>query len=521
VNKDATISKSKIAYSAPLRIDLYAFGVFLFWILVAHALMVLGLYANKPLLDLYYFRQTQNALTAYWLWRGGPWLAYETPVLGYPWAIPLEFPLYQGLVAMLRSIGIPIEIGGRLISFTFYLASLWPLWWLFRSLQLGRFAFLITGILFLSSPLYLYFSRTVTIESCALFFALLWLALLADFLTKSSITVLLSAIAAGTAAVLVKSTTFPPFVVLGGLLIFRGFLRNTLWPSPNPKLLGAVTACIVPVVIGYLWVIYSDTVRAENPFGAEIAPGGLADWIFGTWAQRASAELWRDTVLTRVMLDIFGYGLAIAAVPTVAALASRHNRAVAAAAITAFLMPFVVFTNVHLLHSYYQYANAIFALAAVGIGTGHIADTGRRWLAAVILVALLVLQLAYFWDTYAAILTKDYANIRPTLKIASVIKKNTSPDSGLIIIGFNSNSAIAYYSERKSLAIPRWASNDLMQRVFEHPQAFLGDRQFAGIVFCPDGPELYLDHVSLIRSFVADRPVLDDAGGCQLLGANR
>jgi hypothetical protein len=118
-------------------------------------------------------------------------------------------------------------------------------------------------------------------------------------------------------------------------------------------------------------------------------------------------------------------------------------------------------------------------------------------------------------------LTRDYATIRPTLKIASLIKKNTSPDSGLIIIGFNSNSAIAYYSERKSLAIPRWASNDLMQRIFENPQAFLGDKQLAGIVFCHDGPELYLNHISLIRSFVSDRPVLGDAGGCQLLGPNR
>jgi hypothetical protein len=377
VNKDVTISKSKIAYSTALRIDLYTFGVFLFWLLVAHALVVLWLYVDKPLLDLFYFRQTQNALTAYWLWRGGPWLAYETPVLGYPWSIPLQFPLYQGLVAMLRSIGIPIEIGGRLISFTFYLASLWPLWWLFRSLQLGRFAFLITGILFLSSPLYLYFSRTVTIESCALFFALLWLALLADFITKPDATVLLCAIAAGTAAALVKSTTFAAFIVLGGLLIFRGFLRNILQPSPNPKLLGAGIACIVPVVIGFLWVIYSNAVRAENPFGAEIAPGGLVDWIFGTWTQRASAELWRDTVLTRVMLDIFGYGLIFAAVPAVAALASRHNRAVGVAAITAFLMPFVVFTNVHLIHNYYQYANAIFALGVVGIGIGYIADTGQ------------------------------------------------------------------------------------------------------------------------------------------------
>src|SRR5262249_36927699 len=173
-------------------------------------------------------------------------------------------------------------------------------------------------------------------------------------LTKPRVTVVLCAITAGTATVLVKSTTFPAFVVLGGLLTVRRFLQNKPQPSLNPTLLGAVIACIAPVVVGILWVVYSDNVRAQNPFGAALVPGGLAGWIFGTWAQRASGELWRDTVLMRV-IDIFGYGFLIGVVPAVAALASTHSRAVAVAAIAAFLMPFVVFTNLHLIHSYYQY----------------------------------------------------------------------------------------------------------------------------------------------------------------------
>jgi hypothetical protein len=37
----------------------------------------------QPLLDQYAFRQAQAALTAYWLVRGGPIFAYETPVAGF------------------------------------------------------------------------------------------------------------------------------------------------------------------------------------------------------------------------------------------------------------------------------------------------------------------------------------------------------------------------------------------------------------------------------------------------------
>src|SRR5215471_21824213 len=144
-------SKYEVAHCAPHRTVLCNFGILVFCIALAHALFVLWIGINKPILDLYYFRQTQTALTAYWLWKGGPWLAYETPVLGYPWSIPFEFPTYQALVALLRLIGIPIDIGGRLVSFAFYLACLWPLSRLFRALSFDRSAFIATGVLFLSS----------------------------------------------------------------------------------------------------------------------------------------------------------------------------------------------------------------------------------------------------------------------------------------------------------------------------------------------------------------------------------
>jgi hypothetical protein len=60
-----------------------------------------------------------------------------------------------------------------------------------------------------------------------------------------------------------------------------------------------------------------------------------------------------------------------------------------------------------------------------------------------------------------------------------------------------------------------------MQRVFEDPQAFLGDNQFAGIVFCPNRSPRYHDKMSLIRDFVANRRVLGEADGCQFLAPYR
>src|SRR5207247_957809 len=131
--------------------------------------------------DYFGFRQTQTALTAYWLAQGGPWLAYETPVLGYPWTVPLEFPVYQLLTAVLTLVGIPIDVGGRLVSFAFFVGALGPLWLLLRTLDFPRSTRLIVSILFLASPLYIFYARTLMIESTAVFFGLLWLACLAQF----------------------------------------------------------------------------------------------------------------------------------------------------------------------------------------------------------------------------------------------------------------------------------------------------------------------------------------------------
>jgi len=490
-------------------------AILLLAVLIIHSLIVLGIGLSQPLLDLYNFRQTQTALTAYWLWKGGPWLAYETPVLGYPWSIPFEFPIYQALVALLRLVGIPIDAGGRLVSFAFYLACLWPLSRLFRALGLGRRSFLIVSILFLASPLYLYWSRTVMIESCALFFGLLWLALLVSSLTDSRSSILLWTAAAGIMAVLTKSTTFPAFLLLGGILLLRQMLRNGRSAISLRMLMLALAAFAVPLVVGYLWFLYTEAIKAESPFGALLTSARLAPWYFGSWQQRMSSAFWRGVMLNRISPDIFGYGVPLAVVGAVAVFASSRFVWPALTALVAFLVPFAVFTNLHFIHSYYQYANAIFALAIVGLGIAGIVERGYHRAAAALLVVLVGLQLAFFWRTYGGYLTADYSTSEGAV-ISAIVRSTTPSDGSLIVIGNDWSSLIPYYSERKSLALPDWTPQLLLQRVFDDPQSFLADRPLAGIVYCRETAP-----APLITGFLAGRKVLAKAGNCQLLAARR
>jgi hypothetical protein len=501
---------------------LHAGAVVLLTALMVHAFYVLWIGLFQPLLDQFSFRQTQTAITAYWLWKGGPWFAYETPVLGQPWTIPFEFPLYQYLVASLRLAGVPIDVGGRLVTFGFYLGCLWPLWLLFRALKFGRTAYLVVSILFLASPIYVYWGRTVMIESCALFFGLLWLALLACFLANPRRSLLLWTIFAGIGGALAKSTTFPAFLVLGGLLVLQQLFRDGLSAPHRRPLILSILAVAFPLIIGYMWVRYTDAAKVQSPFGALLTSGHLeelANWTFGTSAQRTSSQFWLDVVLMRAVPEILGYGFPVALAVAGAALASRRLLMPMLAAMIAFFVPFAVFTNLHLHHSYYQNANALFVLAAVGLGVTSIVEAGHRLLATGIVVFLVSLQLVFFWRHEAYYLTNDYSN-DARLQIALQARRLSPPDGGLIVLGNDWSSEIPYYAERRSVAPPYWAPVPLLKQLFADPQSFLGDHPLVGVVYCTlraAPPQI----APLVKDFIAGRQLLGKSGPCELFAPQR
>lgn len=483
-----------------------------------HAFYYLWIGIAGPALDFFSFRQTQTAISAYWAWRDGFRLAYETPVLGFPWSIPFEFPIYQWLMALGRHAGLPLDVGGRLISFGFYIACLWPIRSLTLSLKLDKATFLVVSTLFLCCPLYVFYSRTILIESCALFLGLAWLALLAHFLEKPTYLALIGTILLGSLAVLAKSTTLPPFLLLGAFLILRN--NYSLWQgAPSaPRLSTLIVACttfVLPLSIGYAWVIYSDAIKTQNALGALLTSGGLGTWNFGTLNQRFSAELWRDVIFTRVLRDTFGYGFIAALIVFGALLTGRRYLLAGIASLIAFLLPFMIFTNLHMVHSYYQNANAVFALAAVGLAIGYIARIGRPVLAGLILLAIASGQLVYFHNHYAPVFHVDF-RLDPVKQISELVKQSTAPDDGIVVLGQDWSSAVPYYSERKALVLPGWAPLPLVQKILATPQTFLGGLHLGAVVYCGD-IGYNSDNKALVDAFVAERSVIAEKGSCKLL----
>jgi hypothetical protein len=488
--------------------------------LFAFAVLCVGLF--QPLLDSYSFRQTQTALTAYWLQRGGPVFAYETPVAGYPWAIPFEFPVYQIIVALLNTSGVPLDAAGRIVSFIFFFSCLWPMHVLFRAMRLGDIAFLCIAIMFLLAPLYVFWGRTFMIETCALFFSLCWLSYIARYLKEPKTVFALLAVITGTLGILTKATTFPAFAVLGGLLILKDsysiWTDRTAINKLRPVLL-AIFTLIVPFFIEILWTFYSDTVRVKNEFGAQWTGRRLTQWTVGTWDQRVSPELW-GVITLRSAFDTFGYGLVPAIAVIGVALSRRKYAYVTLAAILAYLIPFLVFTNVHILHRYYQTANAIFLIAASGFGIASATTAKRPGLAFVCLTFIVAGQLLGFWATYANLITRDVSDdtlLGPIFIIANLTKQVTKPNTSLIVIGDTWSSRVPYYAQRKSFVLPESMPTSSWKRILAAPQKFLGDAQLGGIIYCANTAPQDTDRKALVDDFIADRAVMADAGRCQLL----
>jgi hypothetical protein len=457
-------------------------------------------------------------LSAYWILHGGPWLAYETPVLGAPWSLPFEFPTYQLLAAALARLGVPLDQAGRLITFGFFVATLVPLRVLLRELGHDRTAFLIVAVLFVACPLYVFWGRSFMIESCALFFGVSWLACLVAFAQRGGALAFTLALAAGSLAAVTKSTTFAGFGAVAGLIFLMaaiGALRTSTLRTEWRALLLLGGLCAVPLAVGLAWVAYADSVKLANPFGALLTATSLSAWNYGTLAQRLSAAFWIDVIVKRMGPDLFGYALVLVPVVVGAGVAlTRFDRRILIA-IGAFLLPPLLFTNLYFHHNYYANANALFLLVAAGLSLTAIFASGWRLTALLLLVCIVAGQSRYFRDTYDFFIRLD---TRPgdRLQIAAAAKKLVPPDRALLVIGDDWSSGIPYLSERRALALAPFAPPALMEQALTRTESLLGGLRLGGVVTCSDLAAYLPEARAKIDQLVAGRAVLAESGSCKL-----
>ena len=406
--------------------------------------------------DRHGFRQTQTALSAFYMLHE-PWsMAYETPVVGAPWSIPFEFPLYQWAVAATAlASDLPLTQAGRLVSIVFFLLTLWPLSTILRRLSCGLAQQLLIGSLIVASPFYVFWSRTFMIESTALFLAVSYLALIVKVSTKARLWLVIVAAGVGALAAAVKVTTFLPFAVaaLAVLLVglwrsyretksWRGFLRY----SGTALVLGGV-----PLIALLVWTHFADSHKAANPIAREFTSQALVKWNFGTLAQRLSWETWR-TILgyeesvtgSKYAAGIFALGL----------LFGRRRRQILVSLLLFVIAP-GVFTNLYYIHDYYTYGSAILLLTGLGISLVSLFERGP-WLAGVattVLCLLLGTFVTRYADEYYPGQIHQYQNWD---SVAYHVKQVTQPNDTLLGLGYDWSSELPFYCERRAIMVPGW-----------------------------------------------------------------
>lgn len=413
---------------------------------------------NNSILDQHGFRQSQTAITTYYTIKEGFRLDYITPVLGKPWSIPMEFPLYQWIVALFVKITkYNLDQAGRLISLTFFYLSLIPAYFLISDYIKNKGHRFIVLSLILANPIYIFWSRTFMIESLALFLGITYLFIGKIAFKKGSNIWLFLACAFGILAALTKVTTFVVFCIpLAFVFIFNlleDFRSERFQENLSKYVIFGLVMFIIPVLIAIIWVSYCDNLKSQNPMATFIISNNLNHWNFGTFQQRISLDTWQQIISFTfpteipnriVLLFLWIVGLI---------LNRKYWKKILFPLLFAASGP-LIFTNLYYVHNYYHYANSIFISISFGFVVISLIEFSSNKKAQLIQSCIIVpIILLFFYLGYIGSFyyTSQVNNNTELISLANAIKTNTHDDEVLLIYGQAWDSSLPYYSQRKSL----------------------------------------------------------------------
>ena len=399
---------------------------------------------GAPLLDRHDFRQTQTAFTARIYHQDGIDLLHpKLPVLGPPFEVPFEFPLFQAAAALVIDAGVPEDAAIRGTGLASFVLTAALLWLLVRR-QAGRLGAGVALVVFAASPLAIEWSRAALIEYLALGLAIAFALAGLRWREKKAWWWFVAALVLGCLAATVKITTaafwIAPFAILG---VWRDDM-----PATARSRIGAWVLTIVPLVAGVAWTRWADAIKAASDATAWLTSTALTAWNFGTVAQRLEPDQWEHVVANVIYLG-GGIALPLLAVPIVIYAVERKQLRFWAWIAVTLAGPVLAFFNLYFVHDYYSTATTASVAALVGVGFAALAamrSTGARLVllgAVVASAAVWLLNVSYWTRTFDPAPDPD-----GVLPLAAQIRRETSPDQYVAIIGRDWSPSVLYYADR-------------------------------------------------------------------------
>lgn len=452
---------------------------------------------SAPISALHDFRQSQTANSAYWMLRDGISLLFPPlPVFGIEHiSVPMEFPLYQAVVAFLAKSfgGDPVNsivTLGRIVNFSFFLLSGYALARIVRLLHGDRVA-AVTLALFLFMPFGVSFSATVNIEfdvlAATLFYfeAVYRLAMCGE----TGWRVQLWGLFAGVLALLLKVTTalvYGPALVLLWICWVRG---REIRPSMGQVAFATLLVAVIPLGIGYGWVVWSDAIKAQSPLTAFLTSSGSSTWNYGTLAERLMPGNWFVIFVKYWGTQIY----AVAGLPF-AAFGAYQLWKEDRFKLLLWLLPAAtgigVFFNIYRVHNYYHLAILPGLMAVMAYGLVEVLDRFKMkqtvlWVGVVVVAAWgsIVLEAQIPGYHLPAIMLSEFRMGPPVWFLpyqhrdvlsAEMLRRHTKPSDVTMISNGDWSSIVPFMAERRVLMVRNCAA-DLRGR--PHLDYYLIDKQ--------------------------------------------
>jgi hypothetical protein len=311
------------------------------------------------------------------------------------------------------------------------------------------------------------------IESTALLSGFIFLTFYCKFLQSNKTTYFASAIFFGTLCALVKITTLPAFLLAGFYSIIYLHYQNYC-PQINIKatIIKYFLLILLFVVVVKIWNLNADSIKILNPITIHQTSSNLNSFIFGNIEQRFSSNFWENTIFNRTINETLGGQLTLGFLLAIIVLQNCSHKLISIGLITLFLLPMLIFSNLHIIHSYYQYANAIWLLICLGISVSFLLNKINIHTLVLITATIAIIQWSSFTHIFWPEMLKSFSDHQVS-KVSNFIEKNIPNNTVFFIYGDSWSPHIAYFSKRACIYIPEWLSSIEIKNIKSHSKELI------------------------------------------------
>jgi hypothetical protein len=407
------------------------------------------------LAESYAFRQAQTAFTVReYAEHGINLFTTPLPVFGPHASVPMEFPLFQGIAALLNQVGLSTDLSARIVGLVSFqivavlLAVLLVRW-------NGRAVAVVAVALLEFLPFGLLWGSASLIDFFAVALALTMVVALDRWFSGGSGWWLALGSIAAILGFLVKVTTIPSWcflLVAAAIFVIRANGWRASWRRLSSGFLLGPAAGLGFAII---WTSYADSVKRTQDLTLFLTSPALRNWNFGTLHQRVDPQNYL-TILTRISQEIAGPVLVTLLLGVIAAVYLKSQRAQIAtlAWIAVAVSAPLLFFNLYVVHTYYLIAiyPALVAIIAIG-GVWAVrlipGSAVQRRLVGILAIGLLLFSTVISDGGRGDVAQFAQPQLRPAL--SSLLLDQTEPDDLIVIVGCDWDPVFLYYADRKGV----------------------------------------------------------------------